>query len=48
MTEGLYNAAQEEEQATGPSDELQKQIESGTFSSTLLGKLLSFIPYSLR
>ena len=31
MTEGLYNAAQEEEQATWPPDELQKEIESGTY-----------------
>ena len=35
MTEGLYNAAQEEEQATWPPDELQKEIESGTFNSKL-------------
>jgi hypothetical protein len=35
MTEGLYNTAQEEEQATWPPDELQKEIESGTFNSKL-------------
>ena len=37
MTEGLYNAAQEEEQTTWPPDELQKQIacESGAFNSKL-------------
>ena len=35
MTEGLYNTAQEEEQATWPPDELQKEIESGIFNSKL-------------